>query len=300
MIVFRSGLISVQGGYGRFADQSANTLPPPCACDIWPASLRLHSPVSRDIGLFVCPAKLAHAVCLTATSPCSCGRKFDWRRWPTAGSDEAPSALRALRVQFSLLPFQGHCDMTAYRQIRAEYDRTSIVVYQAFNDAISDAAIDAQTFVAPFSLNRMTWIKPSFLWLMERSGWATKSDQTRILAVRVTRSGWDEFLSQAVLTSFEPGIDQSVDNWRSRFDAARVHVQWDPERSIRGRKLEHRTIQVGISRHVIADFVSSIQRIEDMTALADKLRRMRLAGKHSAARQLLPAEREYPVVHDTR
>jgi hypothetical protein len=29
MMVFRSGLISEQSGYGRFADQSANTLPCP-------------------------------------------------------------------------------------------------------------------------------------------------------------------------------------------------------------------------------------------------------------------------------
>jgi hypothetical protein len=189
--------------------------------------------------------------------------------------------------------------MTTYRQIRANYDRTSIVVYQAYNDAIAEEAIKSQTFVSPFSCNRMTWIKPSFLWLMERSGWATKSNQTRVLAVRINRSFWDEALSQAVLTSFEPRVHPSIDVWRSRFDAARVHVQWDPERSIHGRKLEHRAIQVGISRHVIDDFVLSIQCIKDMTPLADKLRRMRLAGKHSTARKLLPTERECCVGNDT-
>lgn len=48
-------------------------------------------------------------------------------------------------------------------EIRALYDRETITVYQAYNDAIADAALQAQTFVAPFSFERMTWIKPSFL-----------------------------------------------------------------------------------------------------------------------------------------
>lgn len=191
--------------------------------------------------------------------------------------------------------------MPAYRQIRAAFDRDSIVVYQAYNDVIADVAIEAQTFVAPFSFNRMTWIKPSFLWLMERSGWATKSNQTRILAVRISRDGWEAALAQGVLTAFESGIHRSVDEWRAEFQVASVHVQWDPERSIHGKKLEHRAIQVGISRALISQYVSSwIQKIEDVTPLADKVRRMRLAGKHSAARRLLPQEREYVVPEEAR
>lgn len=66
---------------------------------------------------------------------------------------------------------------TPYKQIRARFDAQTIVVYQAFNDAIADAALEAQRFVRPFSLNRMTWVKPSFLWMMERCGWATKPNQ---------------------------------------------------------------------------------------------------------------------------
>ncbi|MFM7854759.1 MAG: DUF4291 family protein [Flammeovirgaceae bacterium] len=30
---------------------------------------------------------------------------------------------------------------------------------------------------AGLSLNRMTWMKPNFLWMMYRSGWATKHNQ---------------------------------------------------------------------------------------------------------------------------
>lgn len=74
----------------------------------------------------------------------------------------------------------------------------------------------------------MTWIKPSFLWLMEHSNWGQKSGQEVTLVVRITCAGWEEALSQAVLTDNET-------------DQARVHVQWDPERSLRGEKLPHRS-----------------------------------------------------------
>lgn len=46
-------------------------------------------------------------------------------------------------------------------EIRADYNHDSIVVYQAYNDSIADAALRNQRFVAPFCFHRMTWIKPS-------------------------------------------------------------------------------------------------------------------------------------------
>jgi hypothetical protein len=111
--------------------------------------------------------------------------------------------------------------MPAYHENRASYERTTIVVYQAYNDAIAEAAIQAGRFVAPLSVQRMTWIKPSFLWLMERSGWGTKSNQERILAVRITRAGWERALSLAVLTSFDAQVHASVDVWRGQFSRHR-------------------------------------------------------------------------------
>lgn len=186
--------------------------------------------------------------------------------------------------------------MPAYREIRADYDRDTIVVYQAYNNAIADAALRAGRFTPPFSLGRMTWIKPSFLWMMERSGWGTKSNQERTLAVRITRSGWEEALAAGVLTSFVPDVHGNIDAWRSAFESATVHVQWDPERSIHGRKLEYRAIQVGLSRQMIGRYVSDWTReFTDLSPLVAKLRRLRQEGRHGAARDLLPRERIYPV-----
>ncbi|WP_345630475.1 DUF4291 family protein [Rugosimonospora acidiphila] len=86
----------------------------------------------------------------------------------------------------------------------------------------------------------MTWIKPSFRWLMHRSDWARKANQERILAVRITRQGWELALSLSVPTVPSAG---SEERGRTLAGAA-VHVQWDPERSLRGAALHHYSIQL--------------------------------------------------------
>ena len=87
------------------------------------------------------------------------------------------------------------------RELRADYDATGIVIYQAYRAQIAPPALASQRFVTPFSLNRMTWVRPSFLWMMERGNWGRKPGQVYALAMRITRAGWDEALSMAVLTA---------------------------------------------------------------------------------------------------
>ncbi|HEY7850152.1 MAG TPA: DUF4291 domain-containing protein [Ktedonobacterales bacterium] len=182
------------------------------------------------------------------------------------------------------------------RAIRADYDERSIVVYQAYRPAIASAATRAGRFVEPFSLNRMTWIKPSFLWMMERSGWASKPGQECVLAIRISRAGWEEALSQAAPTTFEPALFPDVDAWRRSLDAASVRVQWDPERDLRGKPQEQRAIQVGLSRHVVARYVGEwTQEIRDITPLVRSLRGLLDDGRATEAQRRLPRERHYPV-----
>jgi hypothetical protein len=163
--------------------------------------------------------------------------------------------------------------MPATHEIRAAFDRDTITVYQAYSSAIADAAIKAQRFVEPFSCGRMTWIKPSFLWLMHRSNWGSKSGQERTLAVTITRKGWESALSRAVLTVFDPSVFRSQAEWHDSFQRAEVHVQWDPERSLRGSAL---------------DFCSITPRVTKMHTL---LR----AGKADEAKRQLPPERLYAL-----
>ncbi|WP_033337953.1 DUF4291 domain-containing protein [Catenuloplanes japonicus] len=166
-------------------------------------------------------------------------------------------------------------------EIRAAYDNATITVYQAYSPAIAGPALVAGTFVPPFSFTRMTWIKPSFLWLMHRSNWAQKPGQERILAVRMTRAGFDAALAEAVPTT-------------GAHAGARVHVQWDPERSLRGAALNVYSIQVGIGRALIRTLVDEwIVSLTDVTPLAVKINSLVRAGRAPQAQRLLPPDRVY-------
>ena len=171
---------------------------------------------------------------------------------------------------------------TPHRQIRARFDGHHVVVYQAFNEAIADAAVAAQRFVPPFSVGRMTWVKPSFLWMMERCGWASKANQERVLAVHLHRASFDAAVAAAVETSVT-----SVE--------APIRVQWDPERDLRGQKLSHRSLQLGLGRAVAQAYATQwVARIEDVTPLVKKLAALRRGGHFERAAALLPVERPYP------
>jgi Domain of unknown function (DUF4291) len=186
--------------------------------------------------------------------------------------------------------------MPAEHEIRAAFDASTIVVYQAYRPEIAVPAVTHQRFVPPFSLGRMTWIKPSFLWMMERSNWAHKPGQEQVLAIRITRGGWEEALAQAVLSTPMPGVYHDAADWREQLDHAPVVVQWDPERSVRGKSLPHKSIQVGLSRHVISRYVQEwTVEIQDVTPLAHKLYQLLQAGDGGRVERELPRERVYPT-----
>ncbi|MEK7486198.1 MAG: DUF4291 domain-containing protein [Planctomycetota bacterium] len=181
-------------------------------------------------------------------------------------------------------------------EIRADYNRETLIVYQAYSPEIANATLQAGRFVPPFSLQRMTWIKPSFLWLMHRSHWGQKSGQERILAIRITRSGWEKALSLAVLTSFHPSVFFSKKEWEEQMKTAQVHVQWDPERSLQNKAFPYRSIQIGLSRHIIQEYVEKwIVEIQDYTPLTQKISHLLHCGESDNAKKLLPPEKPYPI-----
>ena len=107
---------------------------------------------------------------------------------------------------------------TPEREIRAIYNTNSIRVYQAFSDEIADSAIKNNTFVSPpFKMTRMTWIKPSFMWMMYRAGWGNKDNkQKRILAIDITHDGFLWALSNSCLSSYKPEVFKTKDEWEKK------------------------------------------------------------------------------------
>ncbi|MGQ0775201.1 MAG: DUF4291 domain-containing protein [Pseudonocardiales bacterium] len=182
-----------------------------------------------------------------------------------------------------------------HRQVRAVFDDHSITVYQAYSPAIAIPAVAARTFLGtPFKLDRMTWIKPSFLWMMYRSGWGTKPGQERILSIQITRAGFEEALSLACLTHFDPNLYPDHAAWEKHKRASPVRVQWDPERTIELEPLTWRSLQIGLGGTAAHDYVNHwITNITDITEHAQVLR-------HTSTRypSLLPPEQPYPLPGD--
>jgi len=182
------------------------------------------------------------------------------------------------------------------REVWADFDEETLVVYQAYGDAIADAALEAGRFVEPFSFGRMTWIKPSFLWMMERCGWAEKPGQTRVLAVRLRRAGWEQALGEAALSEPDRRVYRDVDEWQTALARARVRVQWDPERDLGGEKLQVRSIQVGLGRGISREYAEEwIVALEDLTPRVRALRALLREGERDRVRRQLPEERRYPL-----
>jgi hypothetical protein len=174
------------------------------------------------------------------------------------------------------------------RQIRAVYDDTTITVYQAYPAEIAGPALRAGTFVPPFKRARMTWIKPSFLWMMYRCGWATKPGQERVLAVRISRAGFEWALANACLSHYDPDVHADRGEWSRQLRSSPVRVQWDPERSVRLAELPYRSLQMGLSGEAVDRYVDEwIVGLTDVTQLARDV--------HGGAHELLPVERPYPM-----
>jgi len=185
-------------------------------------------------------------------------------------------------------------------EVRADFDDQALTVYQAYSPEIADRALAAGTFVAPFKRDRMTWIKPSFLWMMYRCGWATKPNQDRVLAVRISRAGFEWALAHSCLSRFDPEVYASHAEWLDRKNDSPVRVQWDPERSLQLEPLNHRAIQVGLSGQAMCKYLDEwIISIHDVTSLAIELHEM-VSADMNAARHRLPIERRYELPEQIR
>ncbi|WP_062205070.1 DUF4291 domain-containing protein [Streptomyces sp. NBRC 109706] len=185
---------------------------------------------------------------------------------------------------------------TPARQIRAVYTPDTVTVYQAYPPGIGRPAAGDGRFPARWKRERMTWIKPSFLWMMYRCGWGQKEGQETVLAVEISRAGFEWALRHACLSHYDRAVHPDRDAWRRALRAAPTRVQWDPERDPLLRPLPYRSLQLGLSGEAVARYADEwIVSIEDITPLAHRVHALVRAGDLDSARGLLPVERPYPV-----
>lgn len=172
-------------------------------------------------------------------------------------------------------------------------------MYQAYPPEIAEPAVAAGRFVPPFKRERMTWIKPSFLWMMYRCGWGTKAGQETVLAVEISRDGFEWALRHACLSGYEPEVHADRAAWQRALKTAPARVQWDPERDLRLRPLPYRSLQLGLSGEAVRRYADEwTVAISDVTPLARQIHAYVGSGDLDSAARLLPQERPYPAADE--
>ncbi|KAF2165147.1 hypothetical protein M409DRAFT_67426 [Zasmidium cellare ATCC 36951] len=159
----------------------------------------------------------------------------------------------------------------AFREIRASHDDECITVYQEYNASIAESAIESQKLSASplYRPGRATWIKPSWCWMMYRSGYS--------LLKNACPAGAPHARGESVV------------------------VQWDPERGPRLERLEYRGIQIGIPGGVRDQWIEEwIEGIEDVTQMARDMKKkldedLTIGVEELVRLGLMPDERLYRV-----
>lgn len=185
-------------------------------------------------------------------------------------------------------------DEPKYR-IRALHTDRTVTVYQAYRPEIGLPAAREGRFPAAWKRDRMTWIKPSFLWMMYRSGWGKKEGQETVLAVEITREGFEWALRNACLSHYKRGFHPDQATWKRELSQAPARVQWDPERDPQLRELPYRSLQLGLSGEASRRYADEwTVSVRDVTPLAHRIHELVRSGDLAAARPLLPREEPYP------
>src|SRR5262245_57891697 len=181
---------------------------------------------------------------------------------------------------------------TTGRHILAHFDDSSIIVYQAYRPAIARYAVEHGRFGGPeFSLSRMSWIKPNFLWMMYRCGWGTKENQEATLALRVRREFFDGLLRQAVASSWDSSAYATKDEWSAAVANSSVRLQWDPDHLQSGAKVERRAIQLGLRDTTLEAF--GLRELLEVIDLTDFVAEQRSRRSGPGGTLLTPRERVY-------
>ena len=180
------------------------------------------------------------------------------------------------------------------KQIRALYTEDTIRVYQAYSKVIANEAVQNGTFGSSFKLDRMTWIKPSFLWMMYRCGWGTKENQEHILAIDIKRKAFDFIVQNAIISTYSSDMSISQTEWKEQIKRSDIRCQWDPERDLFGNPLEYRSIQLGLRGDAVRKYVDEwIVKITDITDYVKELSEQKSMGNDISS--LLPKEQIYTV-----
>ncbi|MFJ7212531.1 DUF4291 family protein [Amycolatopsis sp. NPDC098790] len=159
------------------------------------------------------------------------------------------------------------------RQVRAARTDTTVRVYQACPPSVADTALEKQTF----ERTGTTWLDPSFRAAAYHSGNGSKPGRERILAVDLSRDGFEWALAH-------PGP---------------VLIQWDAERDLDHTPLNFQAVRIGLTGEALDHYVTGwITDVTDVTSVMRDISGLLATDQLHKAVKLVPHEPPYELPAD--
>ncbi|MEV7092206.1 DUF4291 family protein [Amycolatopsis sp. NPDC051045] len=163
------------------------------------------------------------------------------------------------------------------RQVRAAQTETTVRVYQTCSPSVADAA--KERFKPPFERDGATWIVPSFRLAAYESGNGSKLGQERVLAIDLTRDGFEQALSPST--------------------GGPARIEWEAERDLDHTPLNFAAIRIGLSSEAAGHYVDEwITAITDVTPVVRDIAGLLATDQLHKAVKLVPHEPPYPLGAD--
>ena len=159
------------------------------------------------------------------------------------------------------------------RQIRAARGDATVRVYQICSSPAAEVALEKQT---P-ELAGTTWLDASFRCAAYRRGNGNEPGHERVLAVDVTRAGFEWALAHAA-------------------PDGPVRVVWEPERDLHHTPLNFQAIRIGLSGEALGHYAAEWSTaITDVTPVLREIAGLLAIGRLDRAVQLMPHEPSYEL-----
>ncbi len=128
---------------------------------------------------------------------------------------------------------------------------------------------------------------------MFRSGWGKQEGQEVVLAVKIKRSAFDTILANAVCSKHNSDLYPTEKDWKRAVSNSNVRLQWDPDRSPTGGKLERKAIQLGLRGEMLEAYAREwIIWVEDISEFV----REQHQNISDLDKLIVPIETIYPVI----
>jgi hypothetical protein len=115
------------------------------------------------------------------------------------------------------------------RALIASFDAESVVAYQAFPEALGAEIVARRGLGGGWRFDRHTRLQTSWRFVADRYAFGDRLHRSRILAIHVSRAGFDALVTAALTAEWDPALYKTSGAWRLATRFAPVLVEWIDE-----------------------------------------------------------------------